>query len=532
MSAASIFLVVSAVLCVVLSIYGRLQRQDAFTTYYAGLMLASATYAFGYGLELAAPSLEYMKRMLQLQYLGIPFLSLTWLGMAWAYLNPGGLERRYLVMLLVPCLVTLIVFQTNDAHRLFYTSLELVRKEGLSIAVSGKGPLYWLHIAYLNLCIATGILLFVRAWRQSMRIYRSQALCVLLGSLLPWAFHLLYLAGLSPQGMDLGPFGLAISGVLFAVASFQHGIFGIRPVARDLVFDGISEGVIVLDNQDRVSDFNRAAARYVEGLTELCVGKILHEIAGAKAIADELSQQGGNPTLEGASGVEVCLARDTLARTYEVRMSAMYDRSGVIQCKALVLLDVSEKKQLLELLQRQAQTDSLTGLLNRRQLEAEARRLMQLSKRNGRPLSLVIIDVDHFKTINDAQGHAAGDLVLQRLSALLHRRLRSSDVAGRLGGDEFVVVLPETGAADAAALMQALKEMLAKEEAVTLSIGVAELSSEHGDLKSLLASADRCLYDAKQAGRGRVVFAGGANDPAVPSLPDVKAPCSPFSMPL
>ena len=88
------------------------------------------------------------------------------------------------------------------------------------------------------------------------------------------------------------------------------------------------------------------------------------------------------------------------------------------------------------------------------------------------------------------------------------------------------------GNVDAAALMQALKEMLAKEEAFTLSIGVAELSSEHGDLKSLLASADRCLYDAKQAGRGRVVFAGGANDPAVPSLPDVKAPCSPFSMPL
>ena len=82
MSAASIFLVVSAVLCVVLAIYGRLQRQDAFTTYYAGLMLASATYAIGYGFELAAPSLEYMKRMLQLQYLGIPFLSLTWLGLS------------------------------------------------------------------------------------------------------------------------------------------------------------------------------------------------------------------------------------------------------------------------------------------------------------------------------------------------------------------------------------------------------------------------------------------------------------------
>ena len=509
MSAASIFLVVSGVLCVVLAIYGRLQRQGAFTTYYVGLMLASAIYAFGYGLELAAPSLEYMKRMLQLQYLGIPFLSLTWLGMAWAYLTPGGLERRYLAMLMVPCLVTLIVFQTNDAHRLFYTSLALVRKEGVSIAVSGKGPLYWLHIAYLNLCIATGILLFVRAWRQSMRIYRSQALCVLLGSLLPWAFHLLYLAGLSPLGMDLGPFGLAASGVLFAIASFQRGVFDILPVARDLVFDGISEGVIVLDDQGRVSDFNRAAARYVVGLTERGVGKSLSEIPGAKAIADKLSQQREDQTLEGGSGVEVCLTRDALERTYEVRMSAMYDRSGAIQCKALVLLDISEKKQLLEQLQRQAQTDPLTGLLNRRQMDAEACRLMQLAKRNGRPLSLGIIDVDHFKTINDAQGHAAGDQVLQRLALLLLSRLRASDIVGRIGGDEFVVVLPDTRAADAGALMQALKERLVTEDAVTLSIGIAELSAEHADLKSLLASADRCLYEAKQAGRDRVVFARG-----------------------
>lgn len=525
MSAASIFLVVSAVLCVVLAVYGRLQRQDAFTTYYAGLMLASATYAIGYGFELAAPSLEYMKRMLQLQYLGIPFLSLTWLGLSWAYLSPGGLERRYVVVLLVPCLVTLFAFQTNDAHRLFYTSLEFVRKEGVSIAVSGKGPLYWLHIAYLNLCIATGILLFVRAWRQSMRIYRSQALCVLLGSLLPWAFHLLYLAGLSPLGMDLGPFGLAASGVLFAIASFQHGIFDILPVARDLVFDGISEGVIVLDDHGRVSDFNRAAARYVDGLTEQCVGKSLNEIAGTKAIADKLSQHGGNPTLEGGSGIEVCLTRDALERTYEVRMSAMYDRSGAIQCRALVLLDISEKKQLLEQLQRQAQTDPLTGLLNRRQMDAEACRLMQLSKRNGRPLSLGIIDVDHFKAINDAQGHAAGDQILQRLALLLHRRLRSSDIVGRIGGDEFVVVLPETGAADAATLLQSLKDMLMNEDAVTLSIGVAELSAEHADLKSLLASADRCLYDAKQAGRDRVVFARGVNSLEILSnVPGVRCP--------
>lgn len=109
-----------------------------------------------------------MKLMLRIEYLGIPFLSITWLGMAWAYFDPKGLPKRYRLGLLLPCLATLVAFQTNDAHRLFYTSLDFVRLDDWSVAVAVKGPLYWLHIAYLNLCIAAGILLFIRAWRQSI----------------------------------------------------------------------------------------------------------------------------------------------------------------------------------------------------------------------------------------------------------------------------------------------------------------------------------------------------------------------------
>jgi len=278
MPAASVFLFVSAAICAALAIYGHFQRRDAFTRYFIGLMAASGLYALSYGFEIAATSLEQMKLMLRIEYLGIPFLSITWLGMAWAYFDPKGLPKRYRLGLQLPSLATLLAFQTNDAHHLFYTSLDFARLDGLSVAIAAKGPLYWLHIAYVNLCIAAGILLFVRAWRQSMRIYRSQALCVLLGSFFPWGFHLLYLAGLSPHGIDLGPFGLAASGVLFAIASFRHGIFDILPVARDLVFDGISEGVIVLDEQNRISDFNRAAAAYIEGLSAAAVGKHLEDV--------------------------------------------------------------------------------------------------------------------------------------------------------------------------------------------------------------------------------------------------------------
>ena len=508
MPAASIFLFFSAAICVVLALYGHLQRRDAFTRYFIGLMVASALYALSYGLEIASSNLDEMKLMLRIEYLGIPFLSITWLGMAWAYLDPNGLPRRYRIALLLPCLATLFAFQTNDTHRHFYTALDFARFDDLSVAVATKGPLYWLHIAYLNLCITAGILLFVRAWRQSMRIYRAQALCILIGSLFPWTFHLLYLAGLSPHGIDLSPFGLAASGVLFAIASFRHGILDILPVARDLVFDGISEGVIVLDEQDRISDFNRAAADYVAGLSTVLIGKRLADIPAGRAITEALAAGANDTPVKTAEGVDVRMGSGNDERIFEVRLTPMIDRAGGVQGKALLLLDITEKRRLLEQLEQQAHTDPLTGLLNRRQLETEGHRLILLAERTATPLSLALIDVDKFKDINDTQGHHAGDKALRAVAALLIERLRITDIIGRIGGDEFVALLPGTGATDAVALMDELRATLHTESGLTLSIGVTERSAEaarHPDLASLLAAADTCLYDAKRAGRNRVV---------------------------
>ena len=508
MPAASIFLFVSAAVCAALAVYGHFQRRDAFTRYFIGLMTASGLYALAYGAEIASTSLEQMKLMLRIEYLGIPFLSITWLGMAWAYFDPKGLPKRYRLGLLLPCLATLVAFQTNDAHRLFYTSLDFVRLDDWSLAVAVKGPLYWLHIAYLNLCIAAGILLFIRAWRQSMRIYRSQALCVLLGSFFPWVFHLLYLAGLSPHGIDLSPFGLAASGMLFAIASFRHGIFDILPVARDLVFDSISEGVIVLNEQNQISDFNRAAGTYVEGLLAASIGGRLQDVPAARVISDALAPALA-PELDkaqaAANGVEVCMTYEASKRIFEAQLTPIIDRSGVLQGKALLLRDVTENRRLLEQLERQAHTDPLTGLLNRRQLDAEAGRLILLARRTATPLSLAVVDVDNFKTINDTHGHHAGDKALRQVAGLLVERLRGTDIVGRVGGDEFVVLLPATAAADATTLMDELRETFQVEGGLTLSIGVAETSANHPDLTALLAAADERLYEAKRSGRNRVV---------------------------
>jgi diguanylate cyclase (GGDEF)-like protein len=167
-----------------------------------------------------------------------------------------------------------------------------------------------------------------------------------------------------------------------------------------------------------------------------------------------------------------------------------------------------------EELQRLATTDVLTGLYNRRFMTDHLEALVSRSARHGSPLSAVLLDVDHFKALNDGHGHAAGDEALRQVAARLRGRLRREDVAGRWGGEEFLVLLPDTGGARALLAAEALRTALAdsplelgeEHVEVRISAGVAEWRDESAD--ALLRRADAALYDAKDAGRDAVRLAG------------------------
>ena len=161
-------------------------------------------------------------------------------------------------------------------------------------------------------------------------------------------------------------------------------------------------------------------------------------------------------------------------------------------------------------LEMQARCDPLTGLLNRRGLEGQFDFAIALARRSGRPLSLLTVDVDHFKRVNDTHGHGVGDQVLQGLARTLQQRLRRSDVAARIGGEEFVALLPDTGLKEAQATADALRLAVAAQEHpqvghITISLGVSALRAGDEDSASaLMQRADAALYQAKGEGRNRV----------------------------
>lgn len=166
-------------------------------------------------------------------------------------------------------------------------------------------------------------------------------------------------------------------------------------------------------------------------------------------------------------------------------------------------------------LKRIATTDVLTGLWNRRHLLERLESETGRSLRNGSPLCLAIIDVDHFKQVNDRHGHPAGDEVLRMLARLIRDSVRSSDTVGRMGGEEFAILMPETDRGQARLVCERLRERVARnpvllpsgaELTVTLSTGIALLAGREESDK-LISRADSALYDAKAEGRNRVKLA-------------------------
>lgn len=184
----------------------------------------------------------------------------------------------------------------------------------------------------------------------------------------------------------------------------------------------------------------------------------------------------------------------------------------------------------LALAEARAATDSLTGLPNRRAIQDTLKRMVAHSSRSASPMAAVMLDLDHFKQINDMFGHEEGDAVLASVGDLLSSTVRSSDFVGRSGGEEFIALLPDTDSEAALEVAEKLRATISQikltrvDRAISASLGVAVHPDVAGDAETLLRLADRALYTAKAGGRNRVELAASANSPIGVGLGLAEAP--------
>ncbi len=321
--------------------------------------------------------------------------------------------------------------------------------------------------------------------------------------------------------------------LLRASTSQQLGI-GIGPIGKALRGEG---GRILL-----VDDNPRSAVRILDGLAKFHDAFLERSV---QAALTKLSQHNFDVLivsldLRQADGLRVCSQVRSLDRTRHLPIVVLLEQSdkarllraldlGVndylirpvdrLEMLARVKTQIKRKRHMdvlrnqLEESVEQAVTDALTGLHNRRYLERHLSALLQQAMMTGRPLSLLLADIDHFKRINDTYGHDAGDQVLKEFACRFRRYTRSLDLACRYGGEEFVIVMPGTELRHACQVGERLRACIAGDAfnvagadiPVTASVGLATLESAKETPETIFKRADNALYAAKREGRNRVV---------------------------
>lgn len=445
--------------------------------------------------------------------------------------------RRFLSVLAIEPALLVLAIATNPAHRLIVRGVH--REPGGYTWLPDYGPLFWVNAAYTHAMAVFALWPLIRSWNSLGGRYRRAYRHILLVIAPPIVANAVWVSGLY-RTINLTVLGVMVT-MLGAYRLVIHRYMDFGPVAHQRVFHSVSDAVLVVDDRGVILDANPAAVALSDrvrpdGPVELIGRRVGRELAGLMA-ADQPEVETTLPDVWG-SGIDL-----------QVYASRLSDRRGRALGWTLVGRDVTEMNREQEQLSRanerltaqlrtiealradlaeQAVRDPLTGLYNRRYL---MRRLEEaLGDPASAPLSVAIIDLDHFKRVNDVYGHPAGDQVLVLVARSLSSGVRPSDALARHGGEEFVLMMPRTSAEQAWRLVDSLRrrvaatplDVLGRRLSVSFSAGVGTRRTGESHT-ALLHVADGALYEAKRLGRDRVVAAGGPR-PVVTGGPAGRTP--------
>jgi diguanylate cyclase (GGDEF)-like protein/PAS domain S-box-containing protein len=659
-------LIFGALGCFILAFLAWQQRPATSAMFIAVLLTAGGVYAIGYSLELTGTDLNEMLLAIRLEYLGIVQIAPLWMSLALHYANHTEWikPQRLILLWVIPIIVLASVF-TNSYHHLFYSSISIDQTGAFPTLHFDRGPIYWLHVTYVYIIFAAAAILLTHQYRLPHVLYRRQAKLMMGCSLFVIIVTGLHLSGLIPlPNIDINPFAMIISSSVLGWGILNLRLIELTPVARDTLFETLKDGVLVLDAQQRVVDFNPAAGKYIS-LPADAVGQklvhllpaelqsifnnltpdgayleisldqpkphhfelfydslreqndrqsgslvVLHDITRRKEAEARLEQtlyryrmltENSNdviwtmdteghftyvsPAIERLRGFtpqEVLLQtmeeafcagsleliKDNLQRTLRAASIGQPETPEYLEveqpCKnggsiwteittRLVLgehgqptefigisRDIRERKlmqdqikQTLDELRRfndklqaqmnkinslqaqlreQAIRDPLTNCYNRRYLDETIGREFARAAREAYPISLLMVDIDHFKQINDLFGHPSGDLVLRGIGQLLRSRVRAGDIVCRYGGDEFLMLLPNMGLEDALRRAEDCRGDVTRLEVavdsgradISASVGVACYPIHGMTPDEVIQMADQALYLAKASGRNSV----------------------------
>ena len=454
----SVVLAVSALATLVASII--VWRRIAPGSITLGIMLSGMViWGISYALIWGFVPLEYKVLWLKVMYLGVVMTPSLFLVFTLQITHrEGWLTFWNMILLSIEPLLTLgIVWVTPQ---LAFASITLATKNGFTILHVRRG--FW-FLVNTNYSYAIILISFYILWissRHANSFFKRQYRLVLYGSIVPFVFSLYTQTKYTALNeVDLAPVSFGISGLVYVYAIFRHQFMNLIPVARGRLIENMSDGVLVIDEQGRIIDMNPAMQSFLNEEPDHSIGKNISETLSLwTENADELISE-----LETRTELQL---PGNPSRYLDLRVTPLYNDDHRLNGRLIVFRDVTDRKevekdlryamdrmqtQLIEIgllqsqLREQAIRDALTNLFNRRYLEETLERELARAARELYPLCMVMIDIDHFKDVNDTHGHEAGDLVLRALAEMVTKQSRQGDFVCRFGGEEFVLVMPNIG---------------------------------------------------------------------------------------
>lgn len=499
----SLYLLAMAIMAVFWAVRIRTLNSSDYSFAIMLLCAAVCIYILGYAMELNSASEAQILFWNRVEYIGIPYVSALWLTLSLLYTGRFTRRRALLLVLIFGIPVLTMVFRLTNCYSLYFTAERFIPMYGILFLVRTPGPWMYVQMCYsmVSMFAATGMFVADSVQKQERQAGKialtiAAAVFVAVGLVAKLA---------EPFGLPIDYMAccLPVTSILIILAITRYDLLATQSVVRDRVFQASSDALLLLDRQNRILDYNASARRLCEQIRIRIGGGYLEErFAPVPALLEGLKK-------EKTSVVELRQDGGRFLAITSTSIESHHIQRGWIK----TIRDVTELYRLNAELKKQAMTDALSTLSNRRAfIQIGKERIQEAGPEKG-PLHLVMLDLDFFKNVNDRYGHPAGDLVIREFSRLLKEHFSGESLVARLGGEEFAVL--HTGLNDDGMLhtLRALQLRIEQHRyvyggasfSVTASMGVTRKLPDQ-TLEGMMRMADKALYESKSNGRDCITF--------------------------
>jgi len=464
------------------------------------LSIAVCIYIFGYTLEINSVTSSQIVFWNKVEYIGIPFISALWLTSSLMYTGNFLNYKKliYAAIYIIP-IITLLLRFTNSYHFLYFSSESYVEKFGKVFFV--KAPGIWMYVqtvhSLLMIIIAMGLFVY-----HSVKSEKKQ-----LGKTILMVFaSVISIVGLFCMEIDplLLPIDymaacLPLTGFLVVLAVARYDLLETKSLARSKTFEAASDAILIINSQQKVIDYNNCARQLFEQISiHLENGSLTSLFSRVPDLLDGLMKPDSSV---------IKMQIDSEDRYFDItteNIDSYHSPLGWIK----TIRDVTEIYQLNAELKKQTLTDELSTLNNRRAFLQIGNEWLLNSDKHGHTLHLSMMDLDHFKNVNDQYGHHAGDVVIQNFCRILKEHFNENSLIARLGGEEFAVLYLDSSNEEVHHKLINFSNNIQRHRyhynnnqfCVTVSIGITKRQPGQ-TLESMMRKADKALYLSKDKGR-------------------------------